>query len=506
VSLAPAGTCAHVEPEPRPAAYARRRPDKTVLHQVVREHAETLFAEARTRSESGHGYPSHVEREFRRYIACGVLSQGFLRVHCGGCGRDELVAFSCKRKAICPSCAGRRMNDIAARLVDELLPIAPYRQWVFSFPWHLRVRLAYDKELLSDVLSVCIRKVFAFQRKAARRLGIPASSAEPLAVCFVQRFGSLLQVNPHGHAALPDGVFVLDSDAGVRFVELPPPSTKDLEAVGLAIVRAIVRLLERNAEQVGDPDPGDVAMMQELSEAAKTGIQLARPDREDDRPPAGNSKLAAQIHTDLGVFSLHAQTSVPAHDRAGLERLLRYCNRPAFAHKRLSRTDSGKVSYRLRKPYYTGQTELVLEPVAFLHRLAALVPPRGQNQVRYYGALAARSRVRDQVVGLGLDLEKVQDAPALPVKPQPNDAPNRRTKGYRLAWAKLLARVFQQQVLVCPSCQGPRTIIAAITDLDLAKTILDHLGLPSEQPVFHTARAPPQLELGDASEREHFPA
>ena len=53
---------------------------------------------------------------------------------------------------------------------------------------------------------------------------------------------------------------------------------------------------------------------------------------------------------------------------------------PAFAHKRLSLTPSGKVSYRLRKPYYTGQTEVVLEPVAFLRRLAALVPPRGQHQ------------------------------------------------------------------------------------------------------------------------------
>jgi hypothetical protein len=149
------------------------------------------------------------------------------------------------------------MNDIAVRLVDELLPMAPYRQWVFSFPWHLRVKLAHDKKLLSEVLAICIRKVFAFQRKAARRMGISASSAKPLAVCFVQRFGSLLQLNPHGHAVVPDGVFVLDPDGDIRFVELPPPSAKDLEAVGLAIIRAIFRLLARNAEQFQDPDPDD---------------------------------------------------------------------------------------------------------------------------------------------------------------------------------------------------------------------------------------------------------
>jgi hypothetical protein len=81
--------------EPTPGKYARRRPDKTVLYQVVREHAETLFAQARDRSAGGYGYPAHVEKEFRRYIECGIFGRGFLRLHCAGCGRDELVAFSC---------------------------------------------------------------------------------------------------------------------------------------------------------------------------------------------------------------------------------------------------------------------------------------------------------------------------------------------------------------------------------------------------------------------------
>lgn len=72
--LAEAAPCSHVEPTP--ATYTRRRPDKTVLHSVVREHAE-----ARERSDSGYGYPAHVENEFRRYIDCGSLARGFLRVH-----------------------------------------------------------------------------------------------------------------------------------------------------------------------------------------------------------------------------------------------------------------------------------------------------------------------------------------------------------------------------------------------------------------------------------------
>jgi hypothetical protein len=76
---------------------------------------------------------------------------------------------------------------------------------------------------------------------------------------------------------------------------------------------------------------------------------------------------------------------------------------------------------------------------------------------------------------------------------------------YRLPWAKLLARVFREQVLVCPSCQGPRTIVAAITDLDVAQAILEHLGLPTEQPVLHAARAPPQLELKEFFDSDQRP-
>jgi hypothetical protein len=46
---------------------------------------------------------------------------------------------------------GRRMADTAAHLVERVFPYAPTRQWVLSFPFALRYRLAYDKELCSAV-------------------------------------------------------------------------------------------------------------------------------------------------------------------------------------------------------------------------------------------------------------------------------------------------------------------------------------------------------------------
>ena len=66
----------------------------------------------------------HVERDFRRYLECGVLAHGFARAPCGQCGHDLPVAFSCKGRGVCPSCnalvvqrqvgAGRALDLLAA--------------------------------------------------------------------------------------------------------------------------------------------------------------------------------------------------------------------------------------------------------------------------------------------------------------------------------------------------------------------------------------------------------
>jgi len=48
------------------------------------------------------------------------------------------------------------MADTAAHLVDRVFPRVPVRQWVLSFPHALRYRLAYDSELVTDVLRVFI--------------------------------------------------------------------------------------------------------------------------------------------------------------------------------------------------------------------------------------------------------------------------------------------------------------------------------------------------------------
>ena len=62
-----------------------------------------------------------------------------------------------------------------------------------------------------------------------------------------------------------------------------------------------------------------------------------------------------------GGFSLYASIRVEGPDRAGLERLLRYCARPPFALERLEQLAHDQLIYRFPKPQPNGRTELRLD-------------------------------------------------------------------------------------------------------------------------------------------------
>jgi hypothetical protein len=73
-------------------------------------------------------------------------------------------------------------------------------------------------------------------------------------------------------------------------------------------------------------------------------------------------------------FSLHAATVCEAYQRNRLERLCRYITRPPMATKRLSIDGRGRVVYQYKQPFRDGSTHVVLEPLDFIARLAALAP------------------------------------------------------------------------------------------------------------------------------------
>ena len=216
-------------------------------------------------------------------------------------------------------------------------------------------------------------------------------------------------------------------------------------------------------------------------------------------PPAAGSldSEPGALCAQLDGFSLHARVCVDAADRERLERLCRYVTRPAIASERLSLAEDGRVVYRLRHAWRDGTTHVLLEPLDFLGRLAALVPPRRAHGLTYHGVLAPASEWRDLIVPGAVGESRVGQPDrdrdggcGDPGLLSPYAPPARPVNRYR--WAELMRRVFGHDVLRCQRCGGRRRLIALISDPFIVRRILTHLGLPAQPPPIAPARAPPQ--------------
>jgi hypothetical protein len=483
--------------------YERRQPEKTVFYRIVQEHIETVLAEA---EQNGSGYPEHVKHEFERFLSCGILGAGFARLQCStpGCTFERLVGYSCKGRSICPSCVSRRMADCASQLVDHVLPIAPYRQWTLSLPYDVRLRIGYDNKRVGDVLALFLRTVFSWQRLQARRAGIEKPLTGAVTLC--QRYGSILQFTPHFHSWLPDGVLSQDADGGLSFHRLPPPSDDDIDRLLLRVSTKVDKLLFAEADDGPVADDAQ-AVLDDQAAAVKSPLPYSR------FPWAkGNDQPRRPRCSFFEGYSLHADLAVHQKERRKLERLLRYGLRPPFAQKRLSLTPNGKVRLKLRKPYYTGQTEIVLEPDVFLRRLIATIPPKRLNMVRFHGVFAPRAKVRPALQQLLPQKPQASttatkpgnsEATAIPGPGSPKEEPPPVPSRYRRPWHELLKRVFDVDI-ICGRCGAKMHRISHIDDPETIAKILDHLGLPTEPPRKAPARAPPQCEFdfGDFDEPE----
>ena len=194
-------------------------------------------------------------------------------------------------------------------------------------------------------------------------------------------------------------------------------------------------------------------------------------------------------------FSVDASVRIEAADRAGRERLLRYCARPPFALDRLRELDPERLLYEGTKRGPGGGGPLLLTPLELLDRLAALVPPPRIHRHRYFGVLAPHSPLRAAVTALALAAATAPPAPT----PNPSAAELAPRRAARYAWARLLARIYEVFPLLCPLCGAEMRIIAFITDPSTVRDILDHLGEPTAPPRIAPARGPPLWEATGAA-------
>jgi len=483
----------------------RRKPEETVLYRVLAEHLETFLE--RTDGERS-GLPWFVRKELRGFLDCGILCRGLARVHCSACGKDDVVAFSCKGRGFCPSCGARRMHDTAAWLVDRVLPWTPVRQWVLALPHRVRFLCAYDPELCRGVRTIFVRAVASFYKARAKRSGV----AEPRTGCVAstQRFDSALRTNLHFHTLWPDGTFTCSPGAPeVAFHPAAPPTDEEIARLARTLRSRVLRFLHKRGalprEDGDEPSQlDDPPVLAALAAASVQGKRAFGPragrhaDRIGRGTECGGEFRRGKLCADADGFSLHAGVLIPDYCREKLERLCAYAVRPPVVHERMSLSEDGtRVVYKLKKKYRDGSTHVVLEPLDLIARLAALVPRPRVNLVTYHGVLAPAASCRDRVVPSPPPAREAtpptckRSTKSTESKPSPTPHASPR----RYSWAELMQRVYAIDVLTCQHCGGRRSVLAFHTDPRVIGRILDHLGLPTDPPCIASARAPPEPTL-----------
>jgi len=483
-------------PDGAPLHYERHRPEQTTLYRLVQQHAASFIAH--TEASTGADLPRFIKDEFDAFLECGILAHGFLRLRCGDCGHDKLLAFSCKRRGFCPSCGARRMSQTAAHLVDHVIPHVPVRQWVLSLPIPLRVLMAAQPELVTPVLQVVQRVI---TRHLLDDAGLSGDEGQGGAVTLIQRFGSAANLNIHLHCLVLDGVYRSGADGSPAFIEAGTPTDDELHALLQTVISRLMKMLTRRGVLVEDmgqtwlaePDAdGEEARTLRPLQAAAVTYRIAFGPRAGQkvltlRGAMPREATARQpLCADIDGFSLHAAVRVEVHDRKRLEQLCRYITRPALSDERVQLNAAGQVELKLKTAWRDGTTHLVMSPLEFMQRLAALVPRPRLHLIRFHGVLAPNAKLRrlvvprtPQVQEQGTEASAAAECEVETLQARPN----------RISWARLLKRVFDIDMQHCPNCGvGELKIIAAILERPVIEKILTHLGLDPQPPPRGRAR------------------
>ena len=226
-----------------------------------------------------------------------------------------------------------------------------------------------------------------------------------------------------------------------------------LQVVHRVITRHLLGQAGRNVEGADEAD-SDMADNDGYSEEARTlrplqaaactyriafGLRVGQKVLTVQGAMPREKGFKQMLCADIDRFSLHAAVRCAADDRQALEQLCRYITRPALANERVQTNAAGQVVLKLKTPWPDGTTHLVMSPLEFMQRLAALVPRPGCTSfgsmmcwhrmpscARWWCCKRCRKRLRRP--------------------PRPRHPPSaRRVRGglyapppVRLSWAKLL--------------------------------------------------------------------
>ena len=130
--------------------YNRRQAENSPLYRILYHYREEFEYRYEELFQQQYGFlRTEVLKAFNAYLNCGILRHGCALACCQSCTHSELIAFSCKKRVICPSCDAKRSHIFAEHLDNEILLPYPHKHAVFTIPVRLRAYILNITEVSS---------------------------------------------------------------------------------------------------------------------------------------------------------------------------------------------------------------------------------------------------------------------------------------------------------------------------------------------------------------------
>jgi len=394
--------------------YRPRKPHLTPHYPCVQDHFEMLEQVWPERFEKHFGFwRPYLKEVMVRYLECGDFHNGFARIRCDACGTERALAFSCKRRYVCPSCHQKRVVEFGEWLCSHVLKAVPHRHFVLSVPKILRRFFLRDRKLLVN-LSRCAWEAL----KAFLQAAVPEPDSCPGAVITTMTFGDFPdRFHPHLHVLAPDGAFY---GKGL-FRVAPKFHLKELEKIFRYKVLKMLRAKGKITEEL-------IRIMDRWRHSG---------------------------------FNVYCGPRIHPREKKAMENLAAYLIRSSFSQQRMEYLpEEAKVRYESKN----GKDKKTYHALEWLAAMGTHVPDRGQQCVRYYGFLSNSARGRRR---------KKEEHDPIPTVLEPEIS----SEQFRKNWARLVQKVYEVDPLICPKCASEMRIVSFIQDPLVIRRILEHLGL-----------------------------
>ena len=219
-------------------SYLPRQNHQTAIYRLVFHYHEQLVSLWESCFQQRYGLLRPVvESAFRAYLDCGVYERGCVRIRCPDCAHELYLAFSCKRRGICASCAAKRGVIFGEKLQMEVLAPVPHQHVVFTIPKRIRPYFLHDRTLLGILFS-------AAWKALKNQLGSTAAKTVPGAVMALHTAGETLAFHPHIHCIVSSGAFSFDNPDSFR------QKTIDPDALKKTFEREVARMMSKKFEEL----------------------------------------------------------------------------------------------------------------------------------------------------------------------------------------------------------------------------------------------------------------